>query len=296
MSKLAALFPGQGSQFVGMAQDLYQTNAEVKKWFDRSNEILGIRLKELMFEGPLEDLTKTEFTQPAIFLHSVAAFFASGVKPDMVAGHSLGEFSALVAAGVLSFEDGLQVVRLRGQHMQTAGEVNPGAMAAVIGMDDAKVEAICERVTSTLHKTVVAANFNCPGQLVISGDVEAVEQAMAQLKEEGCRLVKRLVVSGAFHSPLMHSAFEPLAKALEAITFTPARVPVYANYTALPTTDPIEIKENLLNQLLNPVRWTQSLLNMHKDGANSFVEVGPGSVLKGLVQRTLPDVTVNTIS
>jgi [acyl-carrier-protein] S-malonyltransferase len=296
MSKLAALFPGQGSQFVGMAQDLYQTNAEVKKWFDRSNEILGIRLKELMFEGPLEDLTKTEYTQPAIFLHSVSAYFASGVKPDMVAGHSLGEFSALVAAGVLSFEDGLQVVRLRGQHMQTAGEVNPGAMAAVIGMDDVKVEAICERVTSTLHKTVVAANFNCPGQLVISGDVEAVEQAMAQLKEEGCRLVKRLVVSGAFHSPLMHSAFEPLAKALQAITFTPARVPVYANYTALPTTDPIEIKENLLNQLLNPVRWTQSLLNMHKDGANSFVEVGPGSVLKGLVQRTLPDVTVNTIS
>lgn len=296
MSKVAALFPGQGSQFVGMARALYDSNLEVQRWFDRSNEILGVGIKELMFEGPIEELTKTEFTQPAIFLHSVAAFFASGITPDMVAGHSLGEFSALVAAGVLSFEEGLQVVRLRGQYMQNAGEVNPGAMAAVIGMEDDKVEAICERVTASLSKPVVAANYNCPGQLVISGDVGAVEQAMASLKEEGCRLVKRLVVSGAFHSPLMHSAFEPLAKALERITFNPARVPVYANYTATSTTDPVTIKENLLNQLLHPVRWTQSLLNMHQDGATTFVEVGPGTVLKGLVQRTLPDVTVTSIS
>lgn len=295
MSLKAVIFPGQGSQFVGMGREAFEADAQVRGLFERANATLGIDLTGIMFEGPADRLTQTEFTQPAIYLHSVALFHVSGLKPDMVAGHSLGEFSALAAAGVLSFEDGLKLVRLRGQHMQQAGVEQPGAMAAVIGMDDEAVEGICAQSSAQIGKPVVPANYNCPGQLVISGDVDAVEHAMAALKAAGCRLVKRLAVSGAFHSPLMGSAHEPLAKALEATEFSTPTCPVYANYTGQASTDPAEIKENALNQLLNPVRWTQTLQNMSAAGATHFVEVGPGKVLQGLVQRTVQGATVEGI-
>lgn len=296
MSKHAVVFPGQGSQFVGMASEHYASNPEVKKWFDRANEILGINLTEIMFDGPAEKLTQTEFTQPAIYLHSVSAFFMNMIKPDMVAGHSLGEFSALTVAGVISFEDGLKLVRLRGQYMQRAGEMHPGSMAAVIGLDDTLVEEICDDSSQAIGLPVVAANYNCPGQLVISGDTAAVEHAMEALKAAGSRMVKLLPVSGAFHSALMESAYDPLAKAMEDIIFNPAKFPVYANYTAMPSVDPDSIKSNTLNQLLNPVRWTQTLLRMYDDGARTFTEVGPGTVLKGMIKRTLTDVETQGFS
>lgn len=289
----AYLFPGQGSQFVGMGHDHYQENTTFASYINRANEVLDFDLKTIMFEGPEERLKQTEFTQPAIFLHSIALYYTLDAAPDMVAGHSLGEFSALVACGAIAFEDALRIVRRRGELMQQAGEENPGTMAAVIGMDDEVVERICKTATEEIGKEVIAANYNCPGQLVISGDIDAVEQAVELLKEEGCRLAKMLPVSGAFHSSLMQPAYDGLKESLKALEINEADCPIYSNYTAEPTTDPEEIRSNLLNQLLNPVRWTQTLEHMKRDGADSFVEVGPGKVLQGLVKRTLDSVEIN---
>jgi len=289
----AYLFPGQGSQFVGMGKELYDSNPEAAKYFDDTNEILGIDLKSIMFEGPQEKLTQTEFTQPAIFLHSVALFKTLDATPDMVAGHSLGEFSALVASGAVSFEDALKIVRRRGELMQKAGTDNPGTMAAVIGMDDEAVEKVCAQATEESGKEVIAANYNCPGQLVISGYQEAVEKAVELAKENGARMAKLLPVSGAFHSSLMQPAYDGLKNQLEKLEINETNCPIYSNYTAEQTTDPEEIRSNLLNQLLNPVRWTQTLNNMSTNGADAFVEVGPGKVLQGLVKRTLKDVEIS---
>lgn len=289
----AYLFPGQGSQSVGMGQAHYEGKEEFSSLVDQANKILGFDLKSVMFEGPEEKLKQTEFTQPAIFLHSIALYQTLDAKPDMVAGHSLGEFSALVACGAVSFEDTLKIVRRRGELMQQAGEENPGTMAAVIGMDDEVVERICKQASDSVGKEVIAANYNCPGQLVISGDVEAVEKAVELLKEEGCRLAKMLPVSGAFHSSLMQSAYDGLKEQLKSLEISTPYCPIYSNYTAEPTTDPEEIRGNVLNQLLNPVKWTQTLQNMHTNGADSFVEVGPGKVLQGLVKRTLDGVEIN---
>ncbi|SMO42105.1 ACP S-malonyltransferase [Fodinibius sediminis] len=289
----AYLFPGQGSQSVGMALEHYEEKKAFAGYVDRANEVLGFDLKTIMFEGPAEKLKQTEFTQPAIFLHSVALYHMLEAKPDMVAGHSLGEFSALVACGAVNFEDALLIVRRRGELMQQAGEQNPGTMAAVIGMDDEVVENICAQATRETGAEVIAANYNCPGQLVISGDKGAVEKAVELLKEEGCRLAKILPVSGAFHSSLMQPAYDGLKSSLEELTIAKPDCPIYSNYTAEPTMDPEEIRSNVLNQLLNPVLWTQTLENMHKDGADAFVEVGPGKVLQGLVKRTLEDVEIN---
>ena len=282
----AYLFPGQGSQFVGMAKDHYDANPEVAKLFDQANEILGFDLTKIMFEGPEEDLKLTGYTQPAIFLHSVALYKTLGATPDMVAGHSLGEFSALVACGATSFEDTLKIVRKRGELMQQAGVDNPGTMAAIIGMEDEAVEKVCAEATSATGKEVIAANYNCPGQLVISGYVEAVEKAVELASQNGARMAKLLPVSGAFHSSLMQPAYDGLKSELEELNISVPSCPIYSNYTAKPTTDVEEIRSNLLNQLLNPVRWTQTLKNMLEDGATSFVEVGPGKVLQGLVKRT----------
>lgn len=289
----AYLFPGQGSQSVGMGKSHYDDNEEFASYVNRVNDILGFDLKQIMFEGPEEKLKQTEYTQPAIFLHSIALFYTLDATPDMVAGHSLGEFSALVACGAIAFEDALKIVRRRGELMQEAGENNPGTMAAVIGMDDKIVEQICEQATKEIGKEVIAANYNCPGQLVISGDEDAIDKAIELLKEEGCRLAKKLPVSGAFHSSLMQSAYDGLKESLETLDISEPHCPIYSNYTAEPTTDPEEIRSNVLQQLLNPVRWTQTLQNMHENGADSFVEVGPGNVLQGLVKRTLDDVEIN---
>ncbi len=282
----AYLFPGQGSQFIGMGQNHYNSNSDFTSYVDQANDILGIDLKSIMFEGPEEKLKQTEFTQPAIFLHSVALFKTLNMKPDMVAGHSLGEFSALVACGAVDFEDALKIVRRRGELMQEAGTQNPGTMAAVIGMDDETVEKVCEEASKATGKEVIAANYNCPGQLVISGYTEAVEKAVELAKEQGARMAMMLPVSGAFHSSLMQPALDGLREQLENLEINTPDCPIYSNYTAKPTTDPEEIRSNLLDQLLNPVRWTQTLLNMMEDGATSFVEVGPGKVLQGLVKRT----------
>lgn len=290
--KKAYLFPGQGSQTVGMGKEHYKSNSGFAGLVDRANDILGFDLSNIMFEGPADKLKQTEFTQPAIFLHSVALFQTLDARPDMVAGHSLGEFSALVACNAVRFEDALRIVRRRGQLMQQAGEENPGTMAAVIGMDDAEVEAVCEETSRETGKEVVAANYNCPGQLVISGDVSAVEKAVELAKERGCRLAKVLPVSGAFHSSLMQPAYDGLKAELEDLVVEQPACPVYSNYTAQATTDPGEIRRNVLNQLLNPVRWTQTLRNMYSDGAGAFIEVGPGNVLQGLVKRTLKDVEI----
>lgn len=289
----AYLFPGQGSQYVGMGSDHYQNSVTVKEYIDSANDILGIDLKKIMFEGPEEKLKQTEFTQPAIFLHSVALYKTLGAAPDMVAGHSLGEFSALVACGAVEFSDALKIVRRRGQLMQQAGIDNPGTMAAIIGMEDAEVEKFCKQASEKTGKEVIAANYNCPGQLVLSGDTEAVEKAVEIAKESGCRLAKLLPVSGAFHSSLMQPAYDGLKDELERLSISEPICPVYSNYTAEPTENPEEIRSNVLNQLLNPVRWTQTLQNMHKDGADTFIEVGPGKVLQGLVKRTLKDVKTN---
>ncbi len=289
----AYLFPGQGSQIVGMGKEHYETNEEFSRYLDQADTILGIGLKDIMFSGPEDVLKQTEFTQPAIFLHSVALFETLHAKPDMVAGHSLGEFSALVACRAVSFEDALKIVRHRGRLMQQAGEENPGSMAALIGMDDADVEAVCAQAAAETGKEVVAANYNCPGQLVISGNIEAVERAVEIAKEQGCRLAKVLPVSGAFHSSLMQPAYDGLKEELENLTIASPACPIYCNFTARATKDPEEIRKNVLNQLLNPVLWTQTLRNMHHDGATGFVEVGPGKVLQGLVKRTLKNVEIN---
>ncbi|MEP0004602.1 MAG: ACP S-malonyltransferase [Balneola sp.] len=282
----AYLFPGQGSQFVGMGKDHYDSNPEFTKLVEQANEVLGIDLKSIMFDGPEEKLKQTEFTQPAIFLHSVALYKTLDAAPDMVAGHSLGEFSALVACGAVSFEDALKIVRRRGELMQAAGASNPGTMAAIIGMDDDKVELVCKKAAEQTGKEVVAANYNCPGQLVISGYVEAVKAAVDIAKEDGARMAMLLPVSGAFHSSLMEPAFVGLKESLENLEINTPNCPIYSNFTAEPTSDVDEIRSNLLDQLMNPVRWTQTLQNMIANGATAFVEVGPGKVLQGLVKRT----------
>lgn len=293
MSKTAYLFPGQGSQFIGMGKEQFASNPDFAAYFDQANEILGFDLKSILFEGPEEKLKQTEYTQPAIFLHSVALFKTLNAKPDMVAGHSLGEFSALVACGAVSFEDALRIVRRRGELMQQAGTENPGTMAAIIGMDDEAVEKVCKQASEETGKEVIAANYNCPGQLVISGDATAVPKAVELAKGNGARMAMLLPVSGAFHSSLMQPAYDGLKDQLENLEIKDPLCPIYSNYTAKPTSDPEEIRSNLLNQLLNPVRWTQTLVNMQKNGADSFVEVGPGKVLQGLVKRTLKNVEIS---
>ena len=290
----SVLFPGQGSQFPGMARELFDQNLEARALLTRANDILGFSLTDVMFSGSEEDLRRTGVTQPAIFVHSVAQFVA---RPDFwpasTAGHSLGEFSALVAAGVLNFEDALPLVARRAQAMQVACEEQPGTMAAILGLDDATVERICQEITAA-GSVVVAANYNCPGQLVISGSAEGVAQACEALKAAGAKRALPLPVGGAFHSPLMQSAAAALAEAIEKTTFSPARCPVYQNVDALPHTDPAEIKANLLAQLTAPVRWTQLVQRMAADGAIDFVECGPGKVLQGLVKKIVPTATVGS--
>jgi len=283
MTKHAYVFPGQGSQFVGMGKDLYEGSEQAKTLFERANEILGFRITDLMFDGTPEDLKRTDVTQPAIFIHSVIAAkeMSESFKPDMVAGHSLGEFSALVAAGVLSFEDGLKLVHQRALAMQAACELEPGTMAAVLALADDVVERVCAETDGV----VVAANYNCPGQLVISGAVPAVETACEGMKAAGARRALILPVGGAFHSPLMEPAREKLAAAIENTTFNTPACPVYQNVSAEAQTDPSEIKAQLIAQLTAPVKWTQSVMNMRRDGAVEFTEVGPGKVLQGLIAK-----------
>ena len=279
----AYVFPGQGAQFVGMGKDLYEKSALAKELFDRANDILGFSITDIMFTGTAEDLKQTRVTQPAVFLHSVilSKVLGDSFKPDMVAGHSLGEFSALVANKVLDFEDGLRLVSKRALAMQKACELEESTMAAVLGLEDELVESIC----ADTKGIVVAANYNCPGQLVISGEQLAVEKACEELKERGARRAMILPVGGAFHSPLMEPAREELAAAIEETKFNNPICPIYQNVTTFAVTDPAEIKENLIFQLTAPVKWTQSVQNMIKDGAHEFVEVGPGKVLQGLVKK-----------
>ncbi|APG60322.1 ACP S-malonyltransferase [Christiangramia salexigens] len=279
----AYVFPGQGAQFSGMGLDLYEKSAKAKDLFHQANDILGFSITDTMFSGSAEDLKQTNVTQPAVFLHSVilSKVLGEDFKPDMVAGHSLGEFSALVANGVLSFEDGLKLVSQRAQAMQRACEVTPSTMAAVLGMEDELVEAVCAETEGV----VVAANYNCPGQLVISGAYDAVERACENLKERGAKRAMILPVGGAFHSPLMEPARQDLANAIENATFNNPICPVYQNVSTFAVTKPDEIKKNLVFQLTAPVKWTQSVQNMIKDGATSFTEVGPGKVLQGLVKK-----------
>lgn len=289
--KNAYVFPGQGAQYVGMGKDLYDSHAGSKALFERANELLGFRITDVMFEGTADDLKETKVTQPAIFLHSVILSAALGdtFNPLMVAGHSLGEFSALVAAGALDFEDGLALVAARANAMQKATELQPSAMAAVLGLDDFTVEDICQRIA----EVVVPANYNCPGQLVISGTVEGVDQACELLLAAGAKRALKLNVGGAFHSPLMESARVELQQAIEQTAIRAPRCPVYQNINAKPYTDPVEIKENLIAQLTGPVRWTQTISNMINDGATSFVEVGPGNVLQGLIRKINRDVATS---
>ncbi len=279
----AYIFPGQGAQFSGMGLDLYENSPLAQELFEKANDILGFPITDIMFEGSDEDLKETKVTQPAIFLHSVilAKTLGDNFKPDMVAGHSLGEFSALVAAGALTFEDGLKLVSQRAQAMQKACELQPSTMAAVLGLDDDVVENVC----ANTEGIVVAANYNCPGQLVISGEVEAIHKACETLKEKGARRALVLPVGGAFHSPLMEPAREELAAAIENTTFSKPNCPIYQNVTATAITDENEIKANLISQLTAPVRWTQSVQQMIADGASHFTEVGPGKVLQGLVKK-----------
>lgn len=287
-SMKAYVFPGQGSQFKGMGQDLYQNSEKARQLFDQADEILGFSLTKVMFEGTDEELKQTNVTQPAIFLHSVAlALTTDSFDAQMVAGHSLGEFSALVAAGALSFADGLKLVAQRAAAMQKACELQPSTMAAVLGLADDKIEAICAEVAAT-GEVVVPANFNCPGQVVISGSLEGVRIAGEKLKEAGAKRVLPLQVGGAFHSPLMEPAREELAKAIAGTAFSQPECPIYQNVNALPSTDVETIKANLIAQLTAPVRWTQSVEAMVADGATQFIECGPGKVLQGLVKKISP--------
>ena len=278
----AFVFPGQGAQYVGMGKDLYDQHAQAKELFEQANELLGFRITDLMFEGQDEDLKQTRVTQPAIFLHSVIlATTLEGFQPDMVAGHSLGEFSALVANGTLSFEDGLNLVFKRALAMQKACEVEPSTMAAIIGMDDSQVELVCEEI----EEIVVAANYNSPGQIVISGSVSGIDLAVEKLAALGARRALKLPVGGAFHSPLMEPARAELEEAIQSAPFSTPVCPVYQNVNALPSSDPGEIKMNLVAQLTAPVKWTQTVKHMIADGATSFTEVGPGKVLQGLIKK-----------
>ena len=283
MSKTAYIFPGQGSQFPGMAQELYSSHKDL---MERANELLGFRITDIMFEGTEDDLKATRVTQPAVFLHSVLLALDQEQQPDMVAGHSLGEFSALVACGALDWEDGLRLVALRANEMHKCCEAVPGTMAAVIKLPDDVIESVCAEIEG-----VVPANYNSPGQVVISGEVSAIELACEKMKDAGAKRALPLSVSGAFHSPLMEPAREALGKAIEATPFRVPRCPIYQNVTALPSTDPAVIKDNLLKQLTSPVRWTQTVQNMLADGAARFVELGPGTVLQGLVKRIAPSPT-----
>lgn len=284
----AYVFPGQGAQFVGMGKDLYESNDKARELFEKANEILGFRITDIMFEGTAEDLKQTKVTQPAVFLHSVISAIVLGVEPEMVAGHSLGEFSALVVAKVLSFEDGLRLVAARAMAMQKACELNPSVMAAVLGLPDEKVEEVCAQIDGV----VVPANYNCPGQLVISGANEAIDEACAKMKEAGAKRALKLPVGGAFHSPLMEPARVELEAAIRATTYNKPICPVYQNVDAKPYTDPEELKRNSIAQLTGPVRWTQTVQNMVADGATSFRELGPGNVLQGLIKKIAPEAVV----
>ena len=285
--KIAYVFPGQGAQFVGMGKEILDKNPEFETYFAKANEILGFDIKKIMLEGTIEELTQTDVTQPAVFIHSVlTAMSLADFHPNMVAGHSLGEFSALVANKTLSFEEGLKLVSIRANAMQKACEANPSTMAAVLGMEDAKVDEICQ----SIDEVVVAANYNCPGQLVISGSMKGVEIASEKLKEAGAKRVLPLKVGGAFHSPLMESAKEELKQAIEAAHFNTPVCPIYQNFTAKSHSAPSEIKQNLIDQLTGSVKWTQCVSNMIADGATKFIELGPGSALIGMIKKINADV------
>ena len=290
--KQAYVFPGQGAQFSGMGKDLYENNELAKSMFDKADEILGFPITQVMFSGSDEELKQTKVTQPAVFLHSVILAKVLGVKPDGVAGHSLGEFSALVVAGALSFEDGLRLVAKRAMAMQKCCENNPGGMAAILGLEDETIEQVCQSVDGV----VVAANYNCPGQLVISGADEAVDAACVKLKEAGARRALRLPVGGAFHSPLMEAARAELEQAISEVEFNTPVCPIYQNVDAQPQSEPEVIKANIIAQLTAPVRWTQIAKNMIADGYDNFVELGPGAVLQGLIKKVNPEVSVESKS